>query len=166
MTVAPDSAGRCERCIETAGFEPSPESVPGGLHETFAFCDEMIDAGLRRLVVARLRARYREARDLVTPGDPHTPSHANLEWILGTSRDAKPEEAVFNERFSELIVLWLEDLVLELDGPLLAPYSQGPAPSPVPARISRESAALGLRVAARDFAQAFLGRRDPSVGGP
>jgi hypothetical protein len=165
MAVAPDTSGRCERCLETAGFEPSNQPLPTGAGAAFPFLEEIVDDALRRLVVARLRARYSEARGLVTPVEPHSPSHANLDWILGARRGPDQNYVSFDERFSELVVLWLEDLVLELDGPLLAPYSPGVVPSEVPAGVSRESAALGLRVATRDFADAFLGRRDP-VGGP
>ena len=166
ITVAPDSAGRCELCVERAGSDPSPESLLGGVAAAFSLCEQMIDAGLRRLVVARLRSRYLEARDLVTPSDPLSPSHANLEWILGPRGGPDPEDGVFDERFSELVVLWLEDLVLELDGPRVLSGSPGPLPSEAPPSVSRESAALGLRAATRDFADAFLGRRDPTVGGP
>jgi hypothetical protein len=164
MAVAPDASGRCERCFETAGFEPSNQPLPTEATVAFPFLEEIVDDALRRLVVARLRARYSEARHLVMPAEPHSPSHANLDWILGARRGPDQDYARFDERFSELIVLWLEDLVLELDGPLLAPYSPEVVPGELPAGVSRESAALGLRLAARDFAHAFLGRRDP-VGG-
>jgi hypothetical protein len=150
--------------METAGFAPSPEPLGGRVGAAFPFCQEVVDAALRRLAVARLRARYSEARDLVAAAEPHLPSHAHLEWILGERRGPDRDEVIFDERFAELIVLWLEDLVLELDGPLLAPYSPGAAAGPLPSPVSRESAALGLRMATRAFADAFLRPRDPAVG--
>jgi hypothetical protein len=164
ICVAPDASGRCERCIETSGFERSAE--PPRAANTLPLPDEIVDNVVRRRVVARLRARYAAARDLVSPAESDVPSHAHLEWILGARRHPDRDDANLSESTSELIVLWLEDLVLALDGPVPAPCVLGSVASQVPAGDSRETAALGLRVATRDFASTFLTPRAQTVGGP
>jgi hypothetical protein len=154
VSVAPDASGRCERCIETAGFERPAPGLAGS--------DEIGDDARRRQVIARLRASYAEARDLVEAERPEAPPHAHLEWILGARRHPDRDDTNFETGFSELMVLWLDDLVLELDGPVPASFSSGVARL-VPAGGSRESAASGLRSATRAFAEAFLTRRAPTA---
>jgi hypothetical protein len=113
----------------------------------------------RRGLVARLRAYYAAARELVDAKDPGEPHHENLEWILGTRRDPHRDDAGLDAEISELVVLWLEDLASDLDG------SQGVTRTPNragirhPAEGRRASAARGLRVATRDFADAFVTNR-------
>ena len=99
-------------------------------------------------MVARLRARYGEARGLVAPAE----GSAHLEWILGPLRNVQPDRATFQTELAELVVLWLEDLAGELNAESAAPEA-GP---------QRQRAAASLQAATREFAAAFLG----APGGP
>jgi hypothetical protein len=132
--VAPGAAGNCERCWE--------ESVSVGSAES-----------RRRGVVQRLRGRYAEAQEWIIPGLSASP-HSNLEWILGL-RSSHRDDAALEASVCELVVLWLEDLALELEHPDVA---KPPGRSVVGAQ-ERLVAAEELRVATRDFAEAFLASR-------
>ena len=131
--VAPGAAGNCERCREESGSVLGAESR-------------------RRGVVQRLRGRYAEAQEWIIPGVSPSP-HSQLEWILGV-RSSRRDDAALETSLCELVVLWLEDLALELE--------HRDAAKPVVAAPGRLVAAEELRVATRDFAEAFL---DPCLDG-
>jgi hypothetical protein len=157
--VASDESGNCERCTDAASLkrtgiaddpamreEPSVFPLgPGG--EEF----------LRRKVVDLLRKKYARARELVGSGQPDLQPHAHLDWVLGTRRNPGRDDARFDLGVCQLVVLWLEDFLLELDGPVLAPRAEKSVGSLTPAGDSRLVAARALRSATRDFADAFLG---------
>ena len=103
-------------------------------------------------IVARLRARYDEARELVSQPE----GSAHLEWVLGPLRNRDDDGAAFETDLAELVVLWLEDLAAELNAEL-PPEARAGAPI-----RQRQLAAAGLQAATREFAAAFLG---PSRGG-
>jgi hypothetical protein len=135
--VAPAGAGNCERCGEEASPRDGADSR-------------------RRGIVERLRGRYAEAQEWVIADSGSSSPHANLEWILGSRRGAG-DGASIGTSVSELVVLWLEDLALELEHPEVADSGRGGEGSP-----ARRAAAEELRVATRDFADAFL---DPQADG-
>ena len=150
--VAPDAVGHCERCIESSGLVIARAAA--GLPHPLASGEEF-----RRGVVARLRAYYAAARELVDANDSGEPHHVHLEWILGTRSDPDRDDAGIDSGVSELVVLWLEDLASELDGSMGVLRTPSRARDGRPAEGRRESAASGLRVATRDFADAFLTNR-------
>lgn len=154
--VAPDASGHCERCIESTEFRAARAAAglppPGACGEEF-----------RRGVVARLRAYYSAARELVDARDADEPHHVHLEWILGTRSDPDRDDAGLDTEISEVVVLWLEDLATDLDGSMGVPRTLNRAGGSPPAEGQRESAARGLRVATRDFADAFLTGRTAAV---
>ena len=80
---------------------------------------------------------------------------AHLEWILGPLRNHGSDGAAFETELAELVVLWLEDLAVELKAE--------PASSPAAdaARLERQTAAAGLQAATREFAAAFLDSTRP-----
>jgi hypothetical protein len=127
--VAP--AGNCERC----GEEASPL---GGADSR------------RRGIVDRLRGRYAEAQEWVIAGSESASPHANLDWILGARRGTG-DGGSLDTSVSRLVVLWLEDLALELEHPEQAARVRGGVGSP-----ARRAAAEKLRIATRDFADVFL----------
>jgi hypothetical protein len=112
---------------------------------------------LRRKVVDRLRRKYARARELVGFEQPDLPPHAHLDWVLGARRNPGRDDSRFDVGVCQLVVLWLEDFLLELDGPLLAPRAERSVGHGMPAGDSRRVAARALRSATRDFADAFLG---------
>jgi hypothetical protein len=69
--------------------------------------------GKKSQALAGLKQRYREVRELVSPGEPHE----NLEWVLGAG-SAPDHEANLNEDMIELVGLWLQDLTAQVDGRL------------------------------------------------
>ena len=130
---------------------PSSRTSPPGTQALRLF-----DETRKRGVVARLRQRYGEARG-ASASDETDPQHsAHLEWILGAQRDVLRDEAAFDPRVSELVVLWLQDFAQRLDDRQGAP----------PAEDSRREAARDLRAATTDFADAFLAPRRSAVGQP
>ncbi len=144
----------CEFCAEAFGAKP--EALPARPPE---------DDSRRREVVARLRERYSTARDLIpSEPPPYAQSFGHLEWILGNQRNPDDDGAALGTDVSRLVVLWLEDLVLELDNPALPDLtgSGGGAAS----SAGRQAAATGLRTASRDFAEAFLSSADVPVAQP
>lgn len=165
--VAPDGTVKCEYCTEVTSVWPAPAphgSAPG--EPSDASSRKLVDDTRKRGVVARLRERYGEARGLVTREPPYAQPYAHLEWILGTRRNLDQNEADFDTGVSELVVLWLQDLALELDSPLLPPYASDPGGSATRDADSRQAVAKGLRIATRDFAEAFLSPRPGSVVEP
>jgi hypothetical protein len=142
--AAASGAQTCEYCTEVTGGAVAASPEPSGAPSL-----EELDDSHRRGVVARLRQRYGEARGASAPeeSDPHHSAH--LEWILGAQRDRLRDEAEFDPRVSELVVLWLQDFAQQLD------QRQDVAP----AEESRHETARDLRAAASDFADAFLSPR-------
>jgi hypothetical protein len=157
--VAPDASGHCERCVESSEFGAARAAAglppPGASGEEF-----------RRGVVARLRAYYAVARELVDAKASSDPHHEHLEWILGTRSNPAQDDAGLEAGVSELVVLWLEDLASDLDGSIGLTRTPNRVGGRHPAAGRRESAARGLRVATRDFADAFLTDRLQAVGCP
>ena len=154
LGIAPDASGHCERCVEACEFATTRGAgrlpSPGASGEEF-----------RRGVVARLRAYYAAARELVDADDSGEPHHVHLEWILGTRSDPQRDDAGLDSGVSELVVLWLEDLASHLDDStdVLGAPNPNRAPNRHRAQGRRESAVRGLRVATRDFADAFVTNR-------
>jgi hypothetical protein len=107
----------------------------------------------RSAALGRLRERYSSARALVEP--PGDSPHSNLDWILGESRSPYRNSASIDAALAELVVLWLDDLARELDESLPAhdrtSAVDGASPEGSPRAIIR-----GLRIATREFAEAFL----------
>lgn len=150
---APDAKTRCECCGEPAPFVAT------------ALGDDLLEDSRRRDILARLRERYVEARELAGPAE----HYANLDWILGSRRNPRHDGPAFDDRLIELVVLWLQDLAFEL--------GRGSSPR-VPGDLdegarsldgARENAALGLRAATEEFVLTFLqardaGHRAPAVG--
>ena len=159
--IAPDPSGHCELCAETfavdiTAFDPSEVD---DVVRPSRFSDETL-----RSVVARLRACYAAARDLLDANDAD-PHHQHLEWILGTRSDPDRDDALIDAGVSSLIVLWLEDLVLHLDRSTGGLRTLPRSGTSVTAQARRHSAARGLRMATREFADAFLEDRR-SAGSP
>jgi hypothetical protein len=102
----------------------------------------------------RLRHRYAQAQEHVSDEFSGAADHSNLDWILGLRRDTRRDEAAIDTSVCELVVLWLEDLALELERP---DTPVRPASGREAVAGSRLEAAEGLRHATRDFADAFLG---------
>lgn len=125
-------AGNCERCSEDASALRGAESR-------------------RRGIVERLRGRYAEAQEWVVPDSGSPSPHANLEWILGARRGAGWDGAALDASVSELVVLWLEDLAVDLERREIADSARGGEGLP-----ARRAVAEELRIATRDFADAFL----------
>jgi hypothetical protein len=113
---------------------------------------DVFDDARKRQVVARLRQQYGEARALVSRVQPY----AHLEWILGMHRDLERDDAAFETGVSELIVLWLQDLAVELDSGVAPQDSAGSEGGGIAPSSSRQAVAESLRNAAREFAAAFL----------
>ena len=102
-------------------------------------CLERDDSG-RRDAFARLQETYGEAQKHV----PAEGTYEELQWILGARRNGTQDPLSLGTKTIELIALWLQDLVREME-------QRSPA---------RTEAALNLRDATVGFLQAF--RRDPA----
>jgi hypothetical protein len=120
----------------------------------------------KREVIARLRARYGEARELVATQNPDAESYGHLEWILGTRRDLGRDDSGLAAGVSELVVLWLQDLASQLDSQGLPPSVRDDGESATTAAESRRAVARSLRVATHDFAEAFLSLPSEAMGKP
>ena len=109
-------------------------------------CEDCTNEGeaQRRRVVDRLTRPYGAARELASGSE----DHANLDWILGTRRNLDRNGSTLDREMAQLALLWLHDLARELDGHLAAETSGSPD--------HRSEVAHSLRVATRDFAEAFL----------
>jgi len=109
------------------------------------------DDAQKRKAVALLRDRYREARDLVSSGEPYV----NLEWILGVRGNPNQDAANWDTKTIEVVALWLQDLAVEVDRPLPPrPTGEGGA-SASPAYQTRQSVVRSLREATESFRVAF-----------
>lgn len=102
-------------------------------------CLERDDSG-RRDAFVRLRETYGEAQRHV----PAEGTYEELQWILGARRNGTQDPLSLGTKIIELIALWLQDLVREME-------RRSPAPT---------EAARNLRDATAGFLQAF--RRDPA----
>ena len=112
--------------------------------ETDALRDEEKHAGL-----AHLQAQYVDAQELAVRGQPHE----NLDWILGGRRDLSQDPLTIHSKRIELINLWIEDLVAELES---EPSGQGTAESESTASYQyRYAAAQKLRDATQVFLKLF-----------
>ncbi len=147
---------QCEYCTEVFSARPEADSTR-----------PLNDDTRKRGVVARLRERYSEAREFVlSEQPPDAQSFAHLEWILGKQRDPDHDEAALGTGVSKLVVLWLEDLALELDKQAFFPGAPGFDGGAASTADFRQAAAEGLRTATRDFAEAFLSPRPSPVPEP
>jgi hypothetical protein len=124
-----------------------------------------IEDSRRRGVVVRLRERYSEAREIVSAGELYSDHHGNLEWILGVCRNRDQDDATWNFGVAELVVLWLEDFLLELDGPAFASCHSGSAVTRASSEDARRRAAQELRGATREFAEVFLATGEKTASG-
>jgi len=150
--LAPDAGGRCERCAEDA-FSRSD------LGEADASASGDPRGPLRDGVVDRLRSRYHDARDLVTNDNSEASEHGNLDWILGTHGDDSRRTEPLDSRTSELVVLWLEDMIRDLDDRVsVVTGGTAGADEPDPADAGRDGAARALQTATQDFAEEFVNR--------
>lgn len=101
--------------------------------------------------LAKLRDEYAHARTLGSPRE----SHANLEWILGTRRDATQDPLGFQTKAIEVVALWLQDLTMELDRRLPKPLPHRLEEADLSAYDARQLAAEKLRDATERFLAAF-----------
>jgi len=99
--------------------------------------------------LAQLQARYVEAQELAVRGQPHE----NLDWILGGRRDLDQDPLAIHSKRIELIGLWLEDLVAELESPPSDPETA--ESESTTAYQYRYAAAQKLRDATRGFLDLF-----------
>jgi len=104
----------------------------------------------RRQALARLKQRYRQARELVSPAEPH----ANLEWVLGAERNPG-HEADLNNNMIELVGLWLQDLAAEVDSRVSRQVTGAVDESLPSLDQARQSMAQSLRAATEGFLVAF-----------
>jgi len=150
LGIAPDSSGRCERCAEAPSIRPEDRDRT----DPYESADQPEESP-RDPIVERLRERYYEARALVATGESEPAHRGQLDWIFGVHAGDARSAAVLDARTSELVVLWLEDLIRHLEeltaagGPLLLAEEPGDSASP------SLRAAHELHAATREFASAF-----------
>jgi hypothetical protein len=85
-------------------------------------------------------------------------SHANLDWLIGSSERPGFEPADIDADMAQVALLWLQDLARELDGAAPPTVVSGGGGG------DRQGAARGLRTATDDFAEAFLTPTPDSAG--
>jgi hypothetical protein len=142
--VAPDPLGHCELCAESTSVRPrTPEASPERPESPFD------------PVVERLRERYHEARALVAAEESDPTHRGQLDWIFGIDGEEAHRPAALDARTSELVVLWLEDLIRHLDELADAGDASLSVGEPVSAISPGHRAARGLHAATREFADAF-----------
>lgn len=142
--AAVDATGKCESCTDSS--------------------TSSVDASKRR-VLDQLRDRYREARTLIPSRKPY----ANLESILETMMDSDQTASYWADRTLELLVLWLEDLSVEIDRHFPQEMTGEIGDRELSAYRTRRSMAQGLRDATETFAAAFrhsAGTVPPQLPGP
>jgi len=100
----------------------------------------------QELAFTRLKARYAEARGLLSSAEPHS----NLDWILGVNRNPDESSEDLNRKMIPLLALWLEDLAVELE----RGFARGSLDEAddTAARQACTSAVASLREAASGFA--------------
>ncbi|HYX20501.1 MAG TPA: hypothetical protein VFA98_06605 [Thermoanaerobaculia bacterium] len=106
-------------------------------------------------MVERLRERYHEARALVAAEESDPTHRGQLDWIFGIHGEEAHRPAALDARTSELVVLWLEDLIRHLDELADAGDASLSVGEPVSAISPGHRAARGLHAATREFADAF-----------
>jgi hypothetical protein len=138
-----------------------------GPQAMFATFEEHAENSRRRALVEKLREQYAEARELVPSARGPVSSHSNLEWILGPRRNPELDGSELDGAVSELVVLWLEDLALELEAPEWPRSSSdaGGRMMTIADADARQSVAQTLRTATRDFAATLLAPRGRSASG-
>lgn len=72
---------------------------------------EPLEDSEKRESFAQLRARYADARKLVSLDEPHS----NLEWILGARRNIAQDPPRLEPKTLELAALWLQDMAVAVD---------------------------------------------------
>ena len=151
--VALDLSGRCERCGESASIRPADRN-PTGPDES----PERSRESRRDDAVDRLRERYHEARALVAKEDAEPIHRGQLDWIFGVHGADDRRKAPLDARASELVVLWLEDLIRHLEELAGNDGDGGDLPAEEPGSTAlhpSQRAARGLHAATREFADAF-----------
>jgi hypothetical protein len=111
--------------------------------------EEGVARSRREEALARLKAPYGEARDLVSAGHPY----ANLDWVLGSGAEPGRSSANLEQKMIPLFALWLQDLATEVERSL--PPAPGSGPDRASAHSVRETLALRLREATEEFVAAF-----------
>jgi hypothetical protein len=112
--------------------------------------DPLEDSEKRESFV-RLREQYVEAQKLVSSDEPY----ANLDWILGSRRNAARDPLALEAKTIELAALWLQDLAVEVDR-RPAPRPAGDSPSDaLSSPRAGEAPGQGLRDATARFLLAF-----------
>jgi hypothetical protein len=108
---------------------------------------ELADDSIRGEALDRLRARYGEARELMSPsGDC-----VNLEWILGAMTDSDERSEDLNRKMMILLSLWLEDLAVELERGTAKGLTEPMSESAAAAHRACETVAASLRQATTAF---------------
>jgi hypothetical protein len=103
------------------------------------------DDSIRDEALGRLKARYGEARGLLSPsGDC-----SNLDWMIGAMKGSDEAPEVLNRKMTILLSLWLEDLAVELERARELSGAIGEAAAA--AHRACESAATSLRQATTEF---------------
>ena len=162
-----DGTVKCEHCadslrippgktldgdvFETAGIEPPAVVERGGKSEISC-------GGLPGHRDVERRAAFVELREHYVKARRHGSSngrHQNLEWILGASRNSSQDPPGFEAKTIEVVALWLQDLVAELDRRLPKPLPEKLEEDAVSAFETRQVAAQNLRDATKRFLAAF-----------
>lgn len=108
---------------------------------------ELADGSVRDNALDRLKARYGEARKLVSPnGDC-----VNLDWILGAMTGVDERSEDLNRKMMILLSLWLEDLAVELERGTAKGLSGAASESAAAAHRACETVAASLRQATTAF---------------
>jgi len=105
----------------------------------------------KRAKLAQLQDLYVAAQKLAVRGQPHE----NLDWILGQRRDLAENPVGFQTKTIELISLWLEDLIADLERPPADSHLGEPESGALSAHQSRYAAAQTLRDATRLFLEVW-----------
>jgi hypothetical protein len=148
--VAPDLSGRCERCAESI-----PVRSDGRQGTNPRESEDRRHESARTAAIVRLRQRYHEARALVSTEESDPGHRGQLDWVLGVGGDDARSAAPLDARSSELVVLWLEDLIRHLEELAVVEGETRLAAEPDAAASPRHLAARGLHAATREFAEAF-----------
>lgn len=108
---------------------------------------ELADDSIRGDALDRLKARYGEARKLMSPsGDC-----ANLDWILGAMTGVDQRSEDLTRKMMILLPLWLDDLAVELERGTANGLSGAASESAAAAHRACESVATSLRQATTAF---------------
>jgi hypothetical protein len=107
----------------------------------------LVDDSIRGDALDLLKARYGEARKLVSPnGDC-----VNLDWILGAMTGVDQRSEDLNRKMMILLSLWLEDLAVELEKGTAKGLSEAASEPAAAAHRACESVAASLRQATTAF---------------